>query len=429
MNKHINFILDPFVIVLILTIILFITTPYFTHYHFNDVIYFWGNGFWNLMPFTMQMTIMLINGYVIATSNIIKNILYILTKNITNAKQAIIITTIASMIGCYLNWGLGLIFSSTLCVHLGNKIKNINFGLLVSSAYSGFLIWHGGLSGSIPLTIATKNSFSENLIGHTIPITKTLFSLHNIMILSGLLIILPLTNFILLLNTNKKQYNIKNTLTNNNHTNIHNKITNTKHSFNMILSISFFILCIYFIIIKIHKQEFSFDINNINFILIFIGLALHKNFTSFMQAIGNGSKKAGPILLHFPFYAAIMQIMISSQLAISISNTFLSYANLNTFYLLSFYSAGFINIFIPSGGGQWAIQAPIMIKAAKTLNADIPLTAMSIAWGDAWTNLLQPFWALPLLNMAGIQLKYIFKYCIIIFIISGLFLSAMFYFI
>ena len=137
-----------------------------------------------------------------------------------------------------------------------------------------------------------------------------------------------------------------------------------------------------------------------------------------------GAKKTGPILIQYPLYAGIMGVMVKSGLADSMSQVFVNVANAKTLPLLTFFSAGLVNFFVPSGGGQWAVQAPVVIPAAQQLGADIPLTAMAVAWGDSWTNLAQPFWALPLLAIAGLKIRDIMGYCLMALLFSGLILSV-----
>src|SRR5690606_31127336 len=140
---------------------------------------------------------------------------------------------------------------------------------------------------------------------------------------------------------------------------------------------------------------------------------------SLQQAIKGG---AG-IVIQFPFYAGIMAIMVQSGLAQSMSQWFVSFASAETLACWTVISAGIVNIFVPSGGGQWAVQAPVMIPAALELGADINRIAMAVAWGDAWTNLIQPFWALPVLAIAGLKAKDIMGYCLLQLAVTGVIIS------
>ena len=142
----------------------------------------------------------------------------------------------------------------------------------------------------------------------------------------------------------------------------------------------------------------------------------------------SASKSAGPIMLQFPFYAGIIGMMTGVNadgvsLAILISDFFANVATKFTFPLFSFLSAGIVNFFVPSGGGQWAVQAPIMMPAGAAFGVDPAKTAMAIAWGDAWTNMIQPFWALPALGIAGLGAKDIMGFCIIDLLYSGVIIA------
>ena len=140
---------------------------------------------------------------------------------------------------------------------------------------------------------------------------------------------------------------------------------------------------------------------------------------AYVKAITDAVKGAGGVLLHFPFYAGIMGMMTGANaetgasLASVISEGFVAISTKVTFPLWTFLSAGIVNFFVPSGGGQWTVQGPIMMPAGAQLGVSPALTAMGIAWGDAWTNMLQPFWALPALGIAGLGARDIMGYCII----------------
>jgi short-chain fatty acids transporter len=139
--------------------------------------------------------------------------------------------------------------------------------------------------------------------------------------------------------------------------------------------------------------------------------------------VQNAIKGGAGIVIQFPFYAGIMGMMTLSGLAAVMSEAFINISNDFTFPLFAFISAGIVNIFVPSGGGQWAVQAPIMVDAALALDVSLAKTAMAVAWGDAWTNMIQPFWALPALAIAGLKAKDIMGYCVIVLFISGIFIS------
>jgi short-chain fatty acids transporter len=421
---------DPFLFAILLTFILFFAALYMTPSSASDIVLYWGDGFWGLIPFTLQMVMVLVGGYVTAVAPPIQKALIHLSKIVKTPGQAVILVTLSATLGCLLNWGLGLIVGGMMCRHVIKQVPTANFRLLVASAYSGFLVWHGGFSGSIPLTLATPDNFSEKLVGGLIPVQETLLSPLNICAVLGLFILLPLTNFWL-----SRQEDINPVVV----PNFEGEDSKTEtpdphHALSPAEKIEKSRLVSYaiaglggaYLLIQALSGKLSLNLNSLNFIFIFSAIFLHKTPESFIKAITEAAKKVGPILLQFPFYAGIMGMMVSSNLAVLISEAFVNISTVKTFPLLTFYSAGLVNIFVPSGGGQWAIQAPVVLAAAKEIGANIPLASMAVAWGDAWTNMLQPFWALPLLAVSGLHLRDIIGYCLVVLITSGTLLSILF---
>ena len=142
----------------------------------------------------------------------------------------------------------------------------------------------------------------------------------------------------------------------------------------------------------------------------------HKSFYNFLQAVNNAIVGASGILIQFPLYFGIMGIMKDTGMIQMMSDFFVNISDKNTFPILTFISSGIVNIFVPSGGGQWAVQGPIIIEAASQLEISFPKAVMALAYGDQITNMLQPFWALPLLGITGLKAKEIFPYCLYILI-------------
>jgi len=160
-----------------------------------------------------------------------------------------------------------------------------------------------------------------------------------------------------------------------------------------------------------------------NFTFLFLGILLHKTPRRYLHSLNNAVKGSAGIILQFPFYSGIMGMMIASGLAATISGWFVSISSESTLPFFAFLSAGLVNIFVPSGGGQWAVQGPIMIPASIELGTPLAKTAMAVAWGDAWTNMIQPFWALPALGIAGLGARDIMGYCLVALLYSGLVLG------
>ena len=417
---------DPYIIVIILTMLVFLLGILMTPTSPIDMIKYWGEGFWNLLSFTMQMVLVLITGYVLANSPFFLKALKSLASLAKSPGQAIIYVTLVSLIASWINWGFGIVIGALFSKELAKSVRNVDYRLLIASAYSGFIIWHGGLSGSIPLTIATEGHFTQDAIG-VIPTSETIFSIYNLVIIGLLFIVLPLLNRMMQPSIESRVTIdpdlLKSTSTSETAATQQVITPSEKLQHSQILSYTIGILGVLYLTYYFINNGFSLNLNVVNFLFLFLGIIFHQTPKRFLMAVEDAVKGTSSIIIQFPFYAGIMGMMVSSGLAVQFSEAFVSVSNSFTFPLLTFFSAGLVNLFVPSGGGQWAVQAPIMIEAAKAMDVSMAKTAMAVAWGDAWTNLIQPFWALPALAIAGLKAKDIMGFCFITLIISGIIIS------
>jgi short-chain fatty acids transporter len=423
---------DPFLLVILLTFFVIGLAIFLTDSTPVQILGFWGDGFWNLIEFSMQMVLIVVTGHVMASSPFFKRFLGNLANIPKSPPQAIILVTLVALIACWINWGFGLIIGALFAKEIAKKVEGVDYRLLIASAYSGFIIWSGGLSSSVALTIATPGHFTENFIG-VVPTSETLFSPFNLIIVIGLIILVPIINrfmippkdqaFLidrkLLEDTEEMQASAVEQL----EMTPADRLENSK-----LLSLLIGLLGLSFLGYYIVTNGLAINLNIINFLFLFIGIILHKTPKLFLEAIAGSVKSASGIIIQFPFYAGLMGIVTASGLAGILSNAFISISNENTFHMFTLWSAGLVNFFVPSGGGQWAVQAPVMLEAAEALNVSLPKTAMAVAWGDAWTNMIQPFYALPALAIAGLKAKDIMGYGLVIMLITGIFISAVFYF-
>jgi short-chain fatty acids transporter len=169
--------------------------------------------------------------------------------------------------------------------------------------------------------------------------------------------------------------------------------------------------------VEAREGKLGMNLNLVNFVFLFLGLLLHGTPKSYLKAAGYAVKTSTGIIIQFPFYAGIMGMMKSSGLVHVFSQAFISISNKRTFPLWTFLSAGVVNLFVPSGGGQWAVQGPIMVEAAKALHVPLAKTVMALSYGDEWTNMFQPFWALPLLAITGVKAQRLVGYTFILMIL------------
>ena len=420
----------PFTIAVILTfltilIAFFISTDSYNSKNFFEILSFWEKGLWdnNLMVFALQMMLMLVLGHSLALSKPISKIINNITIHCNNTANAAAIVTFTTLLVAFFNWGLGLIFGAIFARKVGEHAsKNnipLNYPLIGAAGYSGLMIWHGGISGSAPIKIAEKGHFLEEKIG-TISQAETIFSAMNVTISLSLIVILPLFMFFLAKKTKSETVNIIEV----------EKIEKIKldgaekidHS-NLIAYIFggiIIIYCFYKAILLPDKMTLNFITPNfINLSLLGLCVILHKNFFQFIKSVDSAIKGASGILIQFPLYFGIMGIMKDTGMIELMSDLFISISNENTFPIFTFFSAGLVNIFVPSGGGQWAIQGPIIVEAAMKLGVSIPKSVMSLAYGDQITNMLQPFWALPLLGVTGLKAKEILPYTLLLMLLGG----------
>lgn len=430
-----KFLPDPFIFAVILTFIVFLMGIFIAGNTPGQMIIHWGGGFWNLLGFAMQMSLVLITGHVLANSSFFKKVLVAIAKKPKGPAQAIALTTFISAIACWINWGFGLVIGALLAKEMARQVEDVDYPLLIASAYSGFIVWHAGLSGSVPLTVATAGNFSEEMIGGLIPISETIFSPLNMVLSLVVIVTIPLVNkFMLPDKSNRKIVDphlldagegVENSTfeaasSEDSTVYFADKIENSS-IISWIIGLMGLCYIIYYFI-----DGGSLNLNIVIFIFLILGLILHRTPRRYLDAFNEAVKGAGGIILQFPLYAGIMGMMVSSGLATIISQWFVSFSTDVTFPFFSFLSAGLVNFFVPSGGGQWAVQAPVMVPAGIELGVPAYKTAMAVAWGDAWTNMIQPFWALPALGIAGLGARDIMGYCIMILIWVGIIASLAF---
>ncbi|MDO5529404.1 MAG: short-chain fatty acid transporter [Paracoccus sp. (in: a-proteobacteria)] len=416
---------DAFIFVLVLTIIAFGAAVFYERNTPLAVVEMWGNGFWNLLSFGMQMLLVLVTGYILASSPPVRRLLTRLAGIASSPGQAIVLVTFVSLTASWINWGFGLVVGAIFAKELARQIR-VDYRLLVASAYSGFVIWHGGLAGSVPLTIATEGHFTADQIG-VIPTSETIFAWWNLLIVGLIFFTLPFINRMMMPREDETVY-----------------VDPAKLGAQVELPplgpdatpaeraeaspILIWLVALPGVawLVQYFLGGGALNLNVVNFLFLMIGIAMHGSARNVLAALDDAVRGGAGIVIQFPFYAGIAAIMQESGLAASMSNAFVAISTADTLAFWSFISAGLVNIFIPSGGGQWAVQAPIMLPAAEALGADMTRVAMAVAWGDGWTNMLQPFWALPLLGIAGLKARDIMGFCLIVLIWSGLIIGGVF---
>lgn len=427
---------DAFIFLVILTLFMFIV-GFIKGFSIFDLSLIWGNGFTNLFEFTMQSTLIMVAGFTLAHTPLINRFLKSLAYAAKNEVQVIFITVLVMMAASWISWGFGLIAGAIIAREMGKVHRDrIHYPIVVAAAYAAFIVWHGGYGGAIPQLIATEGHFLQDEIG-LISVTETIFSFQNLLSIAILAIAIPLVfiwmrpknaevrigfpdEAIAKIEKEEQEEKLKNKNTIKEEYSPAEKLD----TYRIVTLIVGSLLLIYLIVYFVNGGPV--DINRVVISIVTLGLLLTPNVQEYRKTFAEGAKTAYPVIFQFPFYAALMALMIQTGFASDIAQVFVNISNAETLPFFSFISAGIINFFVPAGGAQWAVQGPIMVEAAQILDADMAKVAMGVAWGDAWTNYIQPFWALPMLAIAGLGIRHIMGYTIILLFVVGAILGGIF---
>ncbi len=424
---------DPFVIAVLLTLLVFVLAVAVAGYGPVDAVTAWGDSFWGLLSFTMQIVLTLALGHALAHTPPARRLLEAVAGRVRTARGAYMMVCFVGGATALLSWGLSLVAAAILARTTAENCRargiDVHYPLLVASGYSGFVIWHQGMSGSIPLAINTPGHFLESTIG-LVPVAETIFAPWSIGVALLLLVTLPLVMSRLepdagerrplpehLLASGEEMKDIE--------PDYHARGTpaaKLEHSASM--SAMLVILGLVYLAIFFLMRGGGLNLNIVNFVFLLAGLALSRSPVHYLALLTNAAKVIGPFLIQYPLYAGLMGLMAASGLGQMLVSAFVNISTAETLPLWAFFSGGILNVFIPSGGGQWAVQGPIVVEAALALGADVPRVAMAVAMGDQWTNMIQPLFAIPALAIAGLHIRDIMGYCLVALLFSGVIFVA-----
>ncbi|CVK20240.1 MULTISPECIES: TIGR00366 family protein [Sporomusa] len=405
---------DPLVFAIFLTIIVFVLGIAITPNGPLAMVKMWGDGFWNLLAFSMQMAMVLVTGHALASSPLLRRGMRNLAGVAATPAQGVMLVAFMSAVCSAINWGFGLVVGALFAREVARRVAGSDYRLLIASAYIGFITWHGGMSGSVPLVAATKGNPMEATIG-LIPISQTIFTPYNIFITLALIVVVPFLCKSMLPKPEDVVAVDPSLLAEEPPT---SKVLGPNASWAERVEESTFLAilvgalgCVYLVMYFV-KNGFNINVNTVNLIFFTAGILLHKTPMSYMRAVVNAARGTAGILVQFPLYAAIQVMMEHSGLGGIITNWFVNISTKDTFAVLTFFSSGLVNLAVPSGGGHWVVQGPFVMPAAQALGADLGKAAMAIAYGEEWMNMAQPFWALPALAIAGLGVRDIMGYCV-----------------
>lgn len=432
---------DAFIFALILTFVTMLLAVVFTNKGPTQVVAHWGEGFWFVLAFSMQASLALLTGWAFADSPPIKRVLRRVAQIPNTQKQAIFATAVVGMFFGLFHWGVVLIASALFAREVGiameEKGVDIHYPLLVATAYAGLLPWHQGLSGAAPLLVATPDHFLADQIG-VIPVSQTLFSPANLLIVAG--VVLVTVTVMPLMAPDRKEDRITvpqeklqsaQPVADGGATVMPHRLHDSGLKAALLDSKLFGVglgLLIWAYLGYMFATNPFMDVFNLNiFISVMFGLGFlfHGTLRSYIDVFRDAIQGASQILIQFQFYGGIMGIMAWSGLATLIAEGAAQFASETTWYLLAFLSAGTVNFFVPSGGGQWVVTGQVMVDAAQGIpGVAVHKTVVAFAMGDQWTNMIQPFWALPVLGIAGLSIRDMMGYVAVLFVFSGIVMGA-----
>lgn len=419
-----RYIPNPYLYAVILTFITVAAALIWTPSGLLKIVDSWYDGIWNILAFAMQMALILVTGVTLADAPLVRGLLRRLASLPTHQAGAAITVFLAAAVGSWLNWGFGLVVGALVAREIAKRLRDVDFGFLVAAAYMGFMVWASGLSSSIALATATHGSalnIVEKVTGKTAGFDETIFTAYNLVPVVLLVILMPVALYFM--GPEEKdmkkvdpQVLIRQDEVAQEGTRARTFATVLEDSW--LLTVLLVLMGVVYEWHTIATKGFHLDINGFIFIVLMLGLLCHWRPIRYVRSFESGARTVGPILLQFPLYGGIMGIMTGTGLAGVIAASFVAFSNQHTLPFWSFISSNIITLFVPSGGGHWAVQGPFMIPAAVKLHVGAAITAMGTAMGEETANMLQPFWALPILAIARLGIKDIMGYCVIGLIIS-----------
>lgn len=407
---------DPFVLALALTLITLLGGFALTG-SASAVFRGWYGGFSStpLLAFALQMCLILVTGQALASSPPIQRVVRAVARLPKRTSSAAGMVAVIACVTGLIQWGLGAVVAAFVVREIAHGAaeegRPMDVPVLGAAAYTGLAVWHGGLSGSAPLKAAESVRFTQGG-ADSIPVSETLFSPLNLVVSGGLLVLLPLLCVALA----PKESTVPEPLPSKNEPAGHQE----RSIFGLLVGGAAGVL----VVVSWVGGDLSFDLSSVNLFFLTLALAAHGSIRGFLDSASEGARGAGSIIVQFPLYFGILGVMQASGMIEGLSSLMSTIASPTTFPVLTFLSAGVVNFFVPSGGGQWALQSDILLTTASALELSPADTIMAFAYGDQWTNLLQPFWALPLLAITGLKARQIAGYTAILAIGMGLYVGA-----
>lgn len=387
----------------------------------------WGHGLWALLPLSMQIAFVVFGGYLLAVSPPMARVIRFVASWPGSPVQAVGLAAFASMALCWLNWGVGLVASAILVKAIAARRTDVNYPLLVAAGYLGMgVTWHAGPSGTVPLLFAGRDSFMirDGLIKEPVPLAQTIFSPANLVFTLLAALVLGLVSVLLARRPIRAIWSPSPALEGrgpdepgDDHTGPLTLAERLSHS--RLVPFSLGLLALFFMGSEAMAGRFALSLDMVNLIVLTLALLLHRNVSGLLGHMEEAARPLHGVVLQFPLYAGIYGVIKDTGLANRLADLFLSVATPASLPTVVFAYSSFLNYWVPSGGAKWAMEAPYLLKTTLALGVSPAKIALAYSYGDMATNLIQPFWAIPLLGVAKLEFKHILGYELIFFAVYG----------
>jgi short-chain fatty acids transporter len=426
---------DAFVFALLATFIVFTAALITTPSTFTQVVDAWGNGFWDLIPFTLQMSLIIITGHVLATSAPVGKAIRAFASWPRTPRGAIALVTCFALATSWFNWGFSLIFSAVLAKEVARRVRGVDYRALAAASVLGLgSIWAQGLSGSAALQMATPGALQPQIReivanagmvpGGIIPFRDTIFLWQSVVSVIVEMMVVTLVMWLaapppsrartaadLGIDLGEREFapSPRPQAPSPGAWLEYSPILNL-----IVVAIGAVYLARYFG--RAPEPLNAITVNIINFMFLIIGVLLHWTPARLMQAVQAATPAVWGVILQFPFYAGIAAIITSTHLSQQLANAFVSVSTPFSYpAVVAIYSA-VLGVFVPSGGSKWVIEAPYVMAAAHELKVHLGWVVAAYDLGEALANLVQPFWMLPILGMFGLRARDVMGYTFIVFL-------------
>jgi short-chain fatty acids transporter len=424
---------DAFVFALLATGIVFGAALAATPATFTQTVDAWGNGFWDLIPFTLQMALIIITGHVLATSPPMRALIRAVAGRAATPRGAVALVTFFALASSWFNWGFSLIFSAVLAREIARRVEGVDYRALAAASFLGLgSIWAQGLSGSAALQMATPGALQPPIreivaqggvvpggiitFGHTIFLWQS--------VVSVVVEIVVVTLVMWLATPSPGQARTARDLgidLTEDHEAADERAQTPGEWFEhspllslLVVLLGVLYLVRYFAAAPAPLSALNLNILNLGFLLL--GILFHKTPRRLMRAVREATPTVWGVILQFPFYAGIAGIITGTHLNDRIAGGFVRISTPATFpALVALYSA-VLGVFVPSGGSKWVIEAPYVMSAAHTLKVHLGWVVSSYDLGEALANLVQPFWMLPMLGLFRLRACDVMGYTFVVFV-------------